>query len=457
MGLVREIGKCQIEITVGKGLPGPKTLGLRNDRTDIQASGFHYPINVALTPQFLQRRLLEAGITVTDDRDNAFEKLKKVPFTEPERTELKRALLELPTEVRSRLIVRSDESAEGTGLLTSRRTSETADVDSLILEIEKIAGEILSGEYGTLPKLYRKIVGMETNTGVSLMPFYGERFVDLETGRRQISPVFGMNFLGLCTRRNLLSVSTTLSTIEQLALETPNGTRRPLESGQLLETLGTINRAPPYPRYRRSLRDRIMNLIERTGARYLEIVRDGWDTHDYVVVQSAPYSCPATKKPDRREYERVVKTKLAFGIASARIRECKYVHLELFGESMEAELQALKEYDSTHSDPAHKGYLLVINGLSVGMVPDLIYRKLMLANPGALLICAFGLGNKNMAFSHLGGFFRALGIPILIADESDEPSSFLRVLREKREMELDCLVYANQFERSGIVGIKREK
>lgn len=453
MGLLKSIGKLDLEITVGAGQPGLKTLGLRRDKKDIRESGFHYPINAALTPAFLQRRLMDANIQPSDDYNSASEKLKRVPFTGSEKAEIMHALHELPPKARTRLIIRSDESAEGTGLMASRHIfqEESAGMDALVTAVETAVAEVMASECGNNKlNLYKRIMGIEGNAGILIMPVYGESFVVSNSGqeRKMIYPVFGLNYLGPYNRKSLLHIFANEYILgsEQLAIENPDGARREVGPSVLVNKLRPINGLPPYPRYRRSLIERVARLIRKVGSRYLEVVKDSWDKPEFVVVQSAPFSCPQIEKPGKKEWKTDVKTSLAFGISHANIHECRHVDLTFRMKGWKEEVEAFNEYDAMH-----KGYLLIEEGDTAGMLVDRLYGKLNLVNAGAILVYDTKL-NTRMAFSHLGGFARALGIPILI---TDKPPSFMAALREKKEMNLECAVYSNQFDGEGILALRK--
>jgi hypothetical protein len=451
MGLLKSIGKLDLELTVGAGQPGPKTRGLRNDKKDIQESGFHYPINIALTPAFLQRRLMDANVQPSDNREGALKKLDSVPFTDSERAEIARALQEFPPGARSRLIVRSDESAEGNGLMASVKLFPKDTIDALVTVIESVVARIMAGEYGNHQlDLYKKIAGIEGNTGILIMPIYGEAFQAFNFGKwKQVtSPAFGLNYLGPFNKKSLLSVFSEGDVLlsDQLAIENPDGTRRELENATLRDTLFAVGGLPPHPRYKRTLIDRISRFTRRAGPRYVEVVKDSWDKPEFVIVQSAPFSCPQIKKPSKKEWKTDIRANLAFGIATANTHECRHVNATFMIEGSKEEFEALKDYDTSH-----KGYLLAAEGMGAGMFLNMLYGNLNVSNAGAIVL-VFDGQNKLMAFSHLGGFFRALGIPIIIT--AKEPS-FMNELREKKEMNLECAVYSNQFDREGILALKR--
>ncbi|MBI5051585.1 hypothetical protein HZC08_02385 [Candidatus Micrarchaeota archaeon] len=448
MGLLRLIGNRDIEITVGKGSPGQKTLGLRNDKKNIQAAGFRYPINAALTPKFLQRRLLDANVKPTDDRTTVRQKLKGTPFNRTELDEVKDALAEFPAEARRRLIIRSDESAEGNGLLVSRKIcfpSGFDTLDAIVTGIETAVTDIMVSEYTDQVRLYKKITETDTNTGVLIMPIYGEEFVDLESTSRssRVEPVYGLNYLGPYNRRSLLAPFSEVIELDHLGIVHSDGTIVKIENNSLMELLHAITGLPP-PRFRRSLVERIMRLVQRVGPRYLELVKDEWGSHDFVVVQSAPFSCPSIERPDSAKWKTDVRTKLAFGTARADISECRHMSFEISERGLD--LDGLKAYDA-----AHKGYLLLAEKMTAGVILSMLYERLNIVNAGAIVIYQEET-RRLTAFSHLGGFFRTLGIPILIIDN---PPSFLEKARREHEIKVECAIYANQFERNGILSVSK--
>ncbi|MFA6531039.1 MAG: hypothetical protein WCT31_04870 [Candidatus Micrarchaeia archaeon] len=448
MGLIRLIGNRDIEITVGQGKPGPKTLGLQRDKDNIHNAGFGYPINIALTPKFLQRRLLESDITSRDDSGVAQKKLEATPFTESERREIARALVEFPKEARTRLIVRSDESEDGTGIMRSNTIffdEGASNMEKLVLQIEKEIAYLLAAESTNKARLYRALAGLTENMGVSIMPVYGEQFFDHDITRRSIlSPVYGLEYLGPYNGRSLLSIFSSIFVAEDISMIFPDGTEQHLNHRSLRRRVCKINGNPPYPRVRRTEIEKINRLTRLTGPRYLELVKDEWGSPNFVVVQSAIFSPPNIEKPNKAHWKTDLQSPFAFGIASAFTHEVAYQNFTItkYGQSF----SRLRNYDSNH-----RGYLLIVEGNTAGVLLDMLYNQFSIVNAGAVIVID-SRASRAGRFSHLGGFFRALGIPIII---TDQPPSFMKELRKHREMELDCALYANQFEKCGIVATPR--
>lgn len=420
---------------MGQGLPGPKTRRLREDMDKIWAAGFHRPMHIALTPQFLQRRLMDAGVRPEDDAEEVTVKLMKTSFSREDRKSIQDALMEFPEEARERLIVRSDESADGNGTMDSPRSfRKGAKISEIIDGVEFSVAHVLATGHLDTAKAYKRRTGA-METGILMMPTYGEE-LHVVGWSNEIAPILELNYLGPHEGGFLLTAATSI-----IQGSIVNAHENDIEAAaRLIEGLEDID--SPRSELRKLLIERINRLTTLAGPRYLEIVADGVGQEELVVVQSAPFSCPHIEKPDLVGYKEDVRTNFVLSIASANTRGCRYLGVKP-GE--ELDIRSLEEYDA-----AHTNYLLVAEGMRTPGLLKEIYVSVV-RNVGAIVIYREEPENPRGVLSHLGGHIRKLGIPVLIVSK---PPSFIEELRKKGSTEHECAVYANQFEKEGMVAIR---
>lgn len=450
-----------VQGTIGDGKPGPKTTALRNDRDGIVRAGAIYPDNVAITPHSFKHFLKESGALYAKSYPEAYSKLQQHPFSKSDKQTITDALMAFPEPLRYSLMVRGDDYSVGIGLGHTGTASAISSMgfgelfSQVCYEIKKV----LASDFGPDMIVFKKKMGMKDNSGVLLMPIYGDRdYVGGENGEKLICPPLSINYIGKVGGKAIISVGGGIgganlkvhmpgySSMHKVSREISKEMMEHAIShkmvGGVSELDGELNEAMTqfYPLAAAdSLAERFMGInaiVDRIasnlGQRYLEIVMDDFLKPLWVVVQSAQVRINQITKPE------VPKESLLADSLDVVGTGLKYTNQILFAGHTPTVMDiGFNRYN--------ENYLLVLDVHMASMI-NMGWSLSSFSNAGAVVM---EIGNAQYKlFSHLGGYFRELGIPVLSAKFD---SKIKAQVGEKPYINRKCLVYANEFESEGFV------
>lgn len=177
-------------IIVGSGAVGRKSAGLLAEKGIIGQAGFVFPEFASVTPAFFRRFLEESGAAGKQGEAEKF--IMQHEFTASEKEAIGAAALSFEPSASGRaLMVRSDEWAGGSGIWKSCAVSAHVGQEKLFLE--RVFGgikKVLASGFSFEAEMFRKRMGIEEDSGVMLMPVYGEN-VEVR-GLKCIVPPIGM-------------------------------------------------------------------------------------------------------------------------------------------------------------------------------------------------------------------------------------------------------------------------
>ena len=450
--------RTPIQLTIGDGKPGGKTLALRNDADVIGRVGFNFPDNIAFTPQFYHRFLADSGALGARTYREVQQRVYEHNFSSSERSLIREAVQSLPGRTNG-IYVRSDDWPVGTGLWQSYLASAPPGNDGeLVLRVEKALKFVLSSDFLPDVLAFKQKKGLTETVGVLLMPFFGYN-IEIK-GQTYRSPGVVITYIGKVNGRQFSFRSEGLSGLQ--IIETPfdtvlskpfldlsSGRKTNLDIPAELAHRGTLD--SEVPETGKSVQQMLNELLNQTGPRYLEIIKDD-SSPEWSIVQSAPFNIPAIERPEVPEDAKVASVKRLFGTGIVRGETIKYNALHIpnsypgeFGKP----IPAIQEIDAFNKQ--HKDYLLIIQ---TSTIPDFSGHIELgnFSNASAVLLVVDEM--LRGAQGHLGGRFREFGIPILLALDDKVNGNWLRSLRRNTQQNQKFVVYANEFNSDGFIALE---
>jgi hypothetical protein len=439
-----------VEITLGSGQPNAKTRHYRGAKPLAHYSNFIYLDNVALTPAFC-RPLIEGALSAKTNRE-AQMRIMEAEFPSRERAQIAEAVRELPNEGLNSLCiyVRPCEPWEtmGTGLGAGKLAfRDSKNPDSFVGSIINSIKYALASQFDELGNVaeFKRIKGVTGDFGILLMPVFASFYPNEADPRKIFAPSVSVNYMGKAYGNALMQCSRGFfpgafvgnSDVAHARAKSFAKLNRDMSGHTFIYGKSAIkphlyefgcdefdteyverNRFFPLD----GLDKRVSKILDAGGC-YLEAVRkDHYPSEkpQWALTQYYPMNLRPIPPPQVDESSIFPLISASVGMAVA---ETDKVHL-----IDTSDVQA-----SIGFNRHNKGYLMLCN---LGWL-DYLKRLPLSAfsNAGAIV-----LGYEQMAnamLSHLSGYLRELGIPILI---TPEPGKFEELLKHGK-----YTVYANDF------------
>ncbi|MFA6530187.1 MAG: hypothetical protein WCT31_00515 [Candidatus Micrarchaeia archaeon] len=463
MGYLNDVAKyAPVVKTVGPGEVGPKSRSLRADMSAIQDvgknSGLFFPSHISVTPKLLQRFFMDSGALSAKSAKEAQKRLIKGKFTPAEIDEIKTALLGIYAPYKftdfgtNAFMVRSDDYPAGVGLWHSGAASVMdRNIDHLVEQVLHQIRLILASDFRDDVAVFKAMKGITENPGAMIMPAFGARM--RLPYQDYVLPLYSMNYLVI------QGVGSTVSLGHGIGGANAEYAYGGASAGEAFSSFidlvkmfdGTLIRKRDGVLVKmniRSIMDSCSNflsgedalvqelspdrsigaLVHRLGSRYVELVNDDEDgiRNLWVVVQSAPVSYGPVTRPAADKSSIVTN---AFGAVGTKVVSS-------------GKLRYSPNHKPTAEDIAfnegNEGYVLVIDASYANVFRE--WSLKYLSNASAVILNVGDL-SSSLA-SHLNGYLRALGIPVLTLElPGDLHKSLIREPIQNR----NCLVYANEF------------
>ncbi len=447
-----------IRLAFGNGQLSPKALSLANDEANIRRADFGFPDKAAFNPNFFSKHLTESGALEAKTLEKANERVMKHQF-DAERKEAIIAAAETFYKKGHRLLFsRTDDWDIGLGLTESAPVRGRT-VAELAESIERQFKKQLCSEFDPNVIAFRERKGTpDHRMGALLMPFYGERTKMSKDGPEHTTTVFSINYFGKNPEgKALISVGGGLGGANHKYAEHYIGKEISHES--LSEAMckqmhwpdcsggaGNYNLGVPSDLYaslllrlnaiRRDIDSKINSLIGLTGQRYLEIVSNGADDFNWMVVQSAPIEIVNAEKPDYEKKSILMSTEHVIG---TNIVKADKIRFKKQGFHPSNEDWEYNKYN--------RNYLLVVEIPTAGGFRN-EWQLQHISNAAAILLVVGGV--RQTFFSHLGGYYRELGIPVLAGNIAF--NQFRKLAGDNGEHKF--VVHVDEFAPEGFVAVE---
>ncbi|MDD5337675.1 MAG: hypothetical protein PHS02_04290 [Candidatus ainarchaeum sp.] len=478
MGVIAKLpaSYIPIQVVVGPGSVSPKSAGVINKREAIICSGFHKPDMISITPKFFDRFFWDSGALSAPNLEKAQESIYSGVFLPEERQIIMDAVLSLHPLLRCRLMVRSDNYARGMGVQKSeilyirmRREGITSSkfLEDFWWELQNRMKTVLASDFTSNAQEFKRIKDIG-ESGILIMPLYGETTYDASGKPLYLAPPLSINFLGPSRGRYIFSIgsgfggqnkkaSIYLNTGKELIPENMYFSRRcctyvnvvicergTVHMREFLEffspnsfferegSMYPISSANLNPA---SVNAPLSNLIRAIGSCYVEIVSDSMgESPCWVVVQLSDLAIPKTVSPLPAK-SAIARTSLVSGSGLVET-EGTFVTKEPDDK--------IREFNRTHNN-----YLLIIDASEANNLTN--WPINCFSNAGAILLRVRTMDNPFG--SHIGGLFRELGIPVLafkseaiLSEVPPDPLVQVDLSEGARH-----IVYADEFRKRGLV------
>lgn len=403
------------EITMGEGSPSKKTMGVRGAKEMAQESGFNYPSNVAITPQFF-RKFMERSGALEATGNEAKLRMVREKFSITEKKDLLDAYHQFPEKGTAgrQVMVRLDEPwtvSCGIGF------SDEVKNDAEFLRNVKISLESSRTEDAIA---FRELKGLPDEFGILLM----EKFTNFTNEDGKIvdrGPAATVNFLGEAGGKSLVQYSS------NMFLNDNDADARIIGKGE------------KWPSLLHGLKEKAERLVKLGGFCSFEAVRSNIDGRDsWTLVQYEKRDEPRIEEPKIEPDRMIWSIGRAVGSALSQtsgVSECSHRAGFRFVDN------GLSEYNRTH-----RGYLFIANLdllLAFWGFPLKCY-----SNAGAIL-ATYEEMKRTASFeylSHISGVVRALGIPFLTMDKNLHADTLDRIRNSN-----GLLCFADEFNNKGFI------
>jgi len=462
-------GHVPIQLTFGAGDVGLKSRRLRAIREAAVKAGFYYPDQLSFTPKFFERFLWECGATKTKLPHESKVRIFAGNFTDEEIKEITRAVLSFTPMLRNHLLVRSDECSAGVGFshtgpatMDYNLSHEKAGVDKIEPMLPFILAhmkKILAQDYSRNMLALRSRQNLSENSGVMLMPLYGEHRDGL------VAPVLSFNIMGSAEGQKICSVGagfggankryaefTAARLIDNFIFESLD----PLDlrgwdavsihnsrviSDNWSPNLGPVMRYYPLEQANgTSLENLVNNFFAIAGPHYIEVIRTDWIRPTYILVQASPFSNQKLEPPVPSPGSLVINTTHAVGTKIANADRVHYL-------PSAGEVAAIPQMKF---NSANSGYIAIVRARSATIF-DENFSPADFSNAAGIVLV---INEMEYSFaSHLGGGYKELGIPIIAIRylDGDLKSS----LEANPDQPLNCVIFADELNGRGSLEVKR--
>ena len=451
--------RLPIQNVFGGGKPNPKSQQLIDDAPKLFQSGLRIPDSNSFTPLFFRKLMSDSGALEAKNKRGAY-MLIATPLDAERKEELESALFSNSVFSENPLIIRLDDFSAGVGLSTSSVVPVLDDRKQLLEQVEFRMKMVLSSAFSEDFQEFKSKKGLsEYESGILIMPVVGERFHDKDG--LAVAPPFSINYFGRDAHGNaLISVGAGLDGANNILMKSVcRMVDDHIDSSVLnhvawAETINSMSLGSGGKRYRnnkmnslnaftrnlqpieacaRKLTEMINSFIFSAGQRYLEIAGVAIREDFWAVVQSSQRAIPEIKKPEIADSSIIVRTPLVCGTKVAYAEKVRFSRTEP-GESEPGE-------EDKAFNRENKDYLLVIK---VNLVEHFQYRWHLVhfSNASAIVLMVDEI--RNPLFSHLGGIFRELDIPVLACSQN-------KVNFDVAEGNNKFMIYANEFRKEGFV------
>ncbi|MFA5349671.1 MAG: hypothetical protein WC309_04910 [Candidatus Paceibacterota bacterium] len=466
MGRILQLKFNPVVEKIGTGNPGRKSLKLLENRELIERNGFMPLHMISITPEILGNWMKENGILEAKNDDDAWDRINSFSLPKGMLREIEEKLLMLPFELRFRIMVRSDESEYGNGSWSSGPVyiapwdiRDDNDVERIVKLIEWQIKRILTSDFKKSTRIYKQRMGIEETPGVMLMPIYGAL-----TEMRALLPLFSINYLGKINEMARISVGCGIggANMECSAL---HGL---FERIPLIEFIGDNNVGTcwwtansngnianmhareiiqwahdniPVEREKWERINEMVGGLVSGGAKYLEITNAGLEPV-WCVTQIADFEYSKPRPPKNNKKNIHISTNEVLGTKVIKREKIRFKTGKPGREDM--------EYNENN-----KGYILI---LDCNQASD--FRKYWnegYASNADAVILLLNEFTGDIG-SHLGGYFRTLGIPVLgirqdcIYCKNKGCIKFEDLKKELETGDWTGTVYADEFNPKGYKG-----
>lgn len=465
-------GHVPLALTIGAGQPGLKTLRLREIRNAAIRAGFHFPDHLSLTPRFFERFLWDCNVREAKNPYDAVQRIMDGHFADDEIDAICRGLRSFRPMLINHMLVRSDEWAGGlgfshTGPAILPMTMEAVlggDVNPLIAHITGHIKRILAADYNKEMVLFRQRKGITENSGVILMPLYGEALTGL------VAPILSVNAQGVVGRNVNISVGagfggannkhacSEIVPVYEIDHFVSNSLRKighkkwdavSLRGSQVVEDswepgMDSVLRFYPGERSAgKSIETMLRQLLLPCPA-YVEFVRTDWVHPHYVLVQYAPFREAYSQAPRVEENSIVLKSKTTIGTKSAVGDTIHY--LETAGGT--------EAHDHYLYNKRNSGYVAVVNARAAALFGE-NFSPSDFSNSLGIVIIVNEINGPLV--SHIGGGWRDLGIPVIAVECMNAARELLDSLRANPTQARKCTLFADEFHSTGFLAVEPEK
>ncbi|MFA5929631.1 MAG: hypothetical protein WC861_02005 [Candidatus Micrarchaeia archaeon] len=456
---------------IGKGPIGPKAQCLVNDRERIIKAGIQFPQFVPITSEIFKEVAVESGASKAKNEIDAIQCLNQYKLSPALFSQISEHAISFDTQDNNgrAVMVRNDDYALGLGLTYSGPAAITGEQDEKLF-VSRVLQQLRRSWASCFSENFRIFAQMKSLADIGatmLMPVYGMAVIDEKDGSNGLlyTPI-SINFLGYSgsssNKTAIFSVGAGIGgankpgfskrfrgygiseksvhdamviALNDRAKSSHSGPRvLDMERSEMASLWQMLDKEVAIYDVNSFLRDLEKNTsalhlqlsnFSSNAQRYAEFVMPEYSPQ-LTCVQTSPVILEPATMPQVSGRSVILESDSVVGSTSISTRNVRFAS------------KAPTE-DDVRFNRENNGYLLVIDvGGSSGNIK---WELKHLYNAGAVVICVDQSKASWFEFStHLDGYFRELGIPVLGAD-AESAAAFRRKIGPASH----CLVAADEF------------